>query len=374
MGDVAKNLKSSNITEGEADELYLERIMGYATGMITVNCVILGHKLNIYQALKALDKPSSAPDIAKAADNINERYLTEWLRQQAAAKLISCNDDATLFWLDDIQKKCLTSEQGPDSSPCYMIAMLESIAALSKSVDTLLPDAYKTGQGISYDQHGDEFACALCRDFGVWLRHCLVDKISSVPGLKEKLEAGAMVADVGCGGGEAIFILAAAFPNSAFHGFDTSHKALNLAKTTAKENNLSERCSFFDPVNDKPMEAKTYDIVMTHDAIHDMNTPHKVIPEVAKSIKHNGCWIIGDIGGMESHKENVLNNPMAPIMYGFSCHVCLPSAMIGPDAMGLGTLGWNQSLAEKMLKEAGFNKVEVLQWDHPINRYYMATF
>ena len=90
-------------------------------------------------------------------------------------------------------------------------------------------------------------------------------------------------------------------------------------------------------------------------------------------MKPGAVWVIGDMQASESHGSNIRMHPMAALMYGFSNHICLPSALAGPNPAGLGTMGLSQSLAESMLKTAGFDRVEVLDWHHPMNRYYLAV-
>lgn len=145
-----------------------------------------------------------------------------------------------------------------------------------------LPEAYRTGEGLPYDAFGDSVACGVCRELGTWLRHCLVDRLCSIPGVKAKLEAGCAVADVGCGCGEAVITAAAAFPNSTFRGFDISEKALVRARADAAARGLAN-AEFVNPgLEESGMGEGVFDLVMTHDAIHDMSRPRPVIANVHK--------------------------------------------------------------------------------------------
>jgi ubiquinone/menaquinone biosynthesis C-methylase UbiE len=207
----------------------------------------------------------------------------------------------------------------------------------------------------------------------VWQRHHLVERLLCLPGWKERLEGGCSVADVGCGCGEAAVIVAAAFPKCRVTGYDTSERALQHARAAAKQAGATN-VEFVNPGREeKQMPGGEYDLVMTHDAIHDMSRPLQVMHSVRSAIKPDGAWVIGDMSAMDGHGKNVKEHPAAALLYGFSCFLCLPSALEGDGAAGLGTLGWGEKTARNMLKEAGFGTVEVLEnWGHPLNRYYLA--
>jgi 2-polyprenyl-3-methyl-5-hydroxy-6-metoxy-1,4-benzoquinol methylase len=196
-----------------------------------------------------------------------------------------------------------------------------------------------------------------------------VERLRSLPGnFPQKLEEGCHVADVGCGCAVAVLVAAAAFPKSSFHGYNISEIALGEARDLAKKQNL-KNVEFINPVIDETGTlSATYDIVMTHDVIHDMARPFEVMKSVKKSIKPGGIWVIVSMSSAPTHGDNIHKHPLAPLMYGFSCHVCLPSAMSTPDSVGLGTMGLSEKLAKEKLIDAGFEKVEVLDWKHPLNR------
>lgn len=347
-------------------------VLGHMTGAMTTNLMCLGESLGLYKGLHEVG-PCPAERLAQHL-KLNPRYVEEWCRQQASAKVITTDENAEMYWLSEPQKDVLVRENGPDASPFYSGGFLAALPALQRVTQTKLPELFVKGGGLDYDAYGEPVACGVCRELSVWLRHFLVDRLRALPGdFPQKLDSGCNVADVGCGCGVAVLTSAAAFPNSTFHGYDISEIALDEARDLAKKQNV-KNVKFINPgVDEGGMPEATYDIVMTHDAIHDMATPFDVMKSVKKSIKPGGIWIIGDMSSAPTHADNIHRHPFSPLMYGFSCHLCLPSAMSAPNSVGLGTMGLSENMAREKLMEVGFTKVDVLDWGHPLNRYYLAT-
>ena len=358
--------------QGNASEKQAELILSVMTGALTTNLLTVGDRLGLFAGLSKYG-PCSAEDLAKQL-SLNPRYISEWCRQMASTHIISTDEDAKMYWLNEAQKDTLVREFGDEASPYFSLGMLQAIPDFYNMCTGVLPELFKTGKGLTYDAYGEDLACGACRELGVWMRHFLPERCRALPGgVGEKLERGCLVADVGCGCGEAIFVAAAAFPASTFHGFDISETALAQARRTAAERSL-KNVEFINPgVEERGMGEVQYDFVMTHDALHDMARPYEVMKSVRKSMKEGAVWVIGDMKAAPSHGVNVHKNPLAPLLYGFSCHLCLPSALSAPNAEGLGTLGLSENLMKEKLMEAGFKKVSVLDWDHPLNRYYLAS-
>lgn len=181
-----------------------------------------------------------------------------------------------------------------------------------------------------------------------------------------------MCADIGCGSGLVLKELATAFPKSTFHGFDTSCKALERAQETLSG---ISNVSLKNP--DKPgeqMAEKTYDFIITMDAIHDMAHPDQVLAIARKGLKDDAWgYLIADFKCKETVAENVADDlGLAMLGYGASVMLCLNSAMSEENSMGLGTMGWYPKLAQKMLGDAGFLGFEQLHWESSSNNFYWA--
>jgi 2-polyprenyl-3-methyl-5-hydroxy-6-metoxy-1,4-benzoquinol methylase len=184
----------------------------------------------------------------------------------------------------------------------------------------------------------------------------------------EKLEAGARVADVGCGAGIALIALAGNYPRSRFQGFDPSRHAIERARTNVAEAGLSNVELEVAGGEELPDEAG-FDLVITFDCVHDMTRPAAVIAAIRRAIRPDGTWLIKDIRSKPSLREN-LSNPLLALFYGFSVSACMSSGLSEPGGAGLGTLGFNPEVARKMTAAGGFTRFRILEFDDPANLYY----
>ncbi|GBF93911.1 transcriptional regulator [Raphidocelis subcapitata] len=350
----------------------VQAVIGAAmTGAMTLQMVFVGDKLGLYRALKQAGGPVTSAQLAAAA-GLQERWVREWLHQQAAARLVECDREAAAFWMTRAQLDVLANEEGADASPYFSAGTAGGILNLGDHRDALL-DCFRTGAGLSYDRHGPACAAGVKRELGVWTRHFLVEKVSSLPGLLPKLKAGAKVADVGCGAGLAICLLAAAFPKSEFHGYDISKHALELAVSDAAARGLPN-AHFHDcsrPEGRLPA-APAFDFVLVNDALHDMTRPDQVLAALRGALQPDGLFLICDIASLGPPAANIEGHPMGACMYAFSVSCCLSSGLSEPGGLGLGTLGFHREVAERMAKEAGFSSFEPLDWESSMNAYYLV--
>jgi SAM-dependent methyltransferase len=190
--------------------------------------------------------------------------------------------------------------------------------------------------------------------------------------LDELLTNGATVADIGCGMGVALEMLANAYPKSTFHGFDISKHA--LAHAHQRLQHLPNVDLRNPEISREGMKEKTYDLLLTMDAIHDMSRPDKVLSIARKSLKDCAAgYIIADFRSEGTLVENIkAMRDMSIIGYGFSIALCMSSGLSEEGGLGLGTLGWHPARAEEMLKAAGFAAVDRLDWKHDVQNFYFA--
>jgi SAM-dependent methyltransferase len=163
--------------------------------------------------------------------------------------------------------------------------------------------------------------------------------------------------------------MAAAYPRSAFHGFEISKHALARAQANRQASGL-RNVTFHDANGDALPADGRFDLVTTFDCIHDMAHPARVMHAIRKALKGDGTWLIADINCKATFEENLADNPLAPLMYGFSVLCCMSSALSEPGGAGLGTLGFTESLARRMTAEAGFTRFKRHDFDNPFNAYY----
>jgi 2-polyprenyl-3-methyl-5-hydroxy-6-metoxy-1,4-benzoquinol methylase len=232
-----------------------------------------------------------------------------------------------------------------------------------------LCEAFRTGIGLSYEQLGANAAHRTERMLGPWVRQALVPQIlPALDGVVQKLERGCKAADVGCGSGLALASMAVAFPASEFHGYDPSNHAIANCHTKVREQKLTNMQAFVASGEALPKEP-TYDFVITFDCLHDMTRPAAVIAAIRRALKPDGTWLIKDIRSHADFKRN-MRNPMLAMFYGFSVSACMSSALSEPGGAGLGTLGFNPDVAERMVRAEGFTRFKQHDFEDPGNLYY----
>ena len=348
----------------DPDELkrFSFNVWGFKQGEMVSLMIHIGDRLGLYQALAGAG-PVTAGELA-AKTGLKERWLLEWLRGQAAARLLNYSD-GDRFELSPVGAAVLADEEG-------------SLAFAAGAFSSPIPPA----------DHGQAGGCLPHRHRPV-LRGVGPQRGPShgahagplgAPSLGAADSAGvgrrggqahprgAVVADVGCGGGLAIAAMAEAYPNSEFHGYDPSQHAIDRCREKVAEQGLKNLKTFVAGGEALPQEA-TYDFLITFDCIHDMTRPGEVIAAIRRALKPDGTWLIKDIRSTPDFKQN-MRNPMLAMFYGFSVSACMSSALSEPDGAGLGTLGFNPAVAEDMVRQAGFSRFRMHDFDDPSNLYY----
>ena len=335
-------------------------------GAFTAGMIHLGDQLGLYRVMADADEPMTSDELADAT-GLQERWVREWLHNQAAARLVELHtaEGPSRFGLSGEAVAVLASPNHPAFGMGMFHRLPQTMQALS-----VMPESFRTGLGHDYDSHGPDGAVGIERSFEPWNRHNLLRKVlPAMDGVVERLEVGARVADVGCGAGGAVLLMAEAFPNSTFVGYDISRHALERADAKLAESGLSN-ARFVDP-RDEPLPTDgSLDLVTTFDCIHDMAHPSPVVAAIRGALRDDGHWLLVDIRAAESLEDNISLNPMAALLYGVSVLTCMSSALSEPDGAGLGTLGLPASKAEEMADAAGFTRFAVLDVPHPMNAFY----
>jgi 2-polyprenyl-3-methyl-5-hydroxy-6-metoxy-1,4-benzoquinol methylase len=352
-------------------ELNPEKLQEYAqmvagTTQQALNCALsfVGDHLGLYAALNEAGPVGSEGLAAKTG--LSERWVREWLHQQACTGQISYLEESDEFFLSPEAVAVLVD----DTHPAYLAGMFQSVVALYESVDEI-PESFRSGIGQSYEAKGEACACGIERMSGQFQRHQLVPNLlPMLDGVVEKLEAGVRVGDVGCGSATSTVVMAEAFPRSQFMGFDNSRNAIKRATRAVSRAGL-DNIRILDPTHDPLPEDGSLDFITTFDVIHDSTHPAELIDAIRKSLSPDGTWLCADIKGMPSFAENLKDNPIAPLAYGFSVMVCMSAALSVPGGAGLGTLGFHQQKAREMTSAAGFSRFRQLDYEGDIfNAYY----
>jgi 2-polyprenyl-3-methyl-5-hydroxy-6-metoxy-1,4-benzoquinol methylase len=350
----------------DAVKLFSFQVFTKLEGAVTAGMIHLGDGLGLYRALATADRTLTAAELA-AATGLHERWVREWAYNQAAANIITW-DDSSGDERFGLSPEAVAVLAVPDH-PAYGMGMFHR---LPQTMDTLrvMPESFRSGVGHDYDSHGPDGAVGIERSFEPWNRTFLVPVvIPALDGMVDRLTQGVSVADIGCGAGGALLLMAAAFPQSTFHGYDISRHALDRAEHKKAEAGVSNAW-FHDP-RDEPLPTDhSIDLITTFDCIHDMTHPFEMMQTIRSAIRDDGTWLLVDIKAHDGFRMNATKNPMASLMYGISVLTCMSSAMSSPDGAGLGTLGLSASLAQEMAHDAGFTHFERLDIDHATNAFY----
>jgi 2-polyprenyl-3-methyl-5-hydroxy-6-metoxy-1,4-benzoquinol methylase len=339
-----------------------EHVFDLLGGALVSAMIYLGDRMGLYQALNGAGALTSEELAQKTG--LHERWIREWLYGQAAANLIDYIGEGR-FELSPESALVLANENNPFFLAGGFCALPQQMAVLNQ-----LPESFKSGIGLTYDQLGPEVNRGVERLLAPWFHTQLVPSaLPKLDGVVGKLQNGAKVADVGCGSGVALIEMAKAYPRSSFHGYDIAKIALARALNNAMQAGISN-VTFHDAKVDPLPGDAIYDFITTFDCLHDMTRPDLVMRAIRAAIKPDGTWLIADVHGQPTFEQNLKDNPLAPVMYGFSVLCCMSSALSEPGGLGLGTLGFPEPVARKMVSEAGFTRFTTRDFENPINAYY----
>lgn len=345
-----------------AVEKFSEKMGMILQDAMTMALCCLGEQLGLYQAMAQTGAVTSA-ELA-ASTHLHERWLREWLQQQACTGVLAYEGNGR-FALRPEAREVLVNEN----------SLLFAGGALTVVMDIVqnapnLKHSFQTGLGLPYDTFGCSCAVGLDRMGSAWKRQKLVsDVLPQMKGVLDTLQQGALVADIGCGAGTALLVLAQAFPHSQFHGYDTSQHALAEARQRTSQAGLTN-LFWHHPGEDLLPADRRFDLVTTFDVIHDTTAPAEVIAAVYKAVKPDGTWLLNDVTGKASFEENLRDHPLAGLFYSFSVLICMSAGLSQPGGAGLGTVGFHQDLAQQMTAAAGFTHFRRLEIEDPFNNYY----
>ncbi len=353
---------SGAVVDAEKVKSLIEQVFRFLGGAVVSGMIYFGDRLGLYHALRDAG-PITSDELARKT-GLHERWVREWLRGQAAARLIDYRGDGR-FELSPEGTAVLADESSPFFSVGGFAGLPQQLAVLEE-----LPASFRTGIGLPYDARGPEGTKAVERMLAPWFRTTLVPfALPQLDGVVAKLTRGAKVADVGCGAGVALIEMAKAFPRSAFHGYEISQHALDRARANAAAAGLTN-LTFHDASGDTLPADGSFDLVTSFDCIHDMTHPAEVIAAIRRALEPDGTWFVADIRSAPTFEQNLADNRVAAMMYGFSILSCLSSALSEPNGAGLGTLGFTEPVARAMAAAAGFTRFAVRDLGNPLNAYY----
>jgi SAM-dependent methyltransferase len=343
-------------------EEFAERIVGAVDSASLAILLSIGHQTGLFDRMAELP-PSTSAQIADAA-GLNERYVREWLGGMVAGQVIDFDSAASTYVLPPGRAAVLTRSAGPDN-----LARVAQFIAMLGEVEQKIIGCFHNGGGLPYSDY-PRFHKLMAEQSGEVFDAALVNTVLPlVDGLPERLRVGSDVADIGCGSGHAINVMASAFPASWFTGIDFSDEGLATGRAEAERLGLKNATFTARDVAALDM-TDAFDVVTAFDAIHDQAQPARVLENIYRALRPGGVLLMVDIKASSNVEDN-RGAPLATYKYTVSTMHCM-SVSLGLDGAGLGTV-WGRQLAESMLADAGFDDVTVSEIEtDPFNFYYIA--
>ena len=333
----------------DIDEAKLEAFFGLVAteigAALNVALVTLGDELGLYRAM-ADGEPVTAAELAARTGTV-ERYVLEWLNTQAASGYVEYADGRYSLPLE--HALVLADE----TSPFLSTGSFQSANAVV-GIRKALAERFVDGHGVGWHEHDHDLWHGTERAFAVGYRtHLVADWLPALDGVVEKLEAGAYVADVGCGHGASTILLAQAYPASRFVGIDYHAGSIETARRRAEQAGVADRVTF-EVAGAADYVGTGFDLVAFFDAFHDLGDPLAAAQHARAALAPGGTVLLVEPFAGDTVQENL--NPIGRMYYGFSTMCCTPGSLSQPGRAGLGTQAGQAAIAA-VLGEAGFGSV-----------------
>ncbi|YCH09519.1 class I SAM-dependent methyltransferase [Arthrobacter sp. alpha11c] len=349
-------------------ELSLEEALQEATGRLldilnssSIGLLIaVGHQTGLFETLAALP-PATSQLVADAA-GAHERYVREWLGGMTTAGFVHFEPSDSTYYLrpEFVPVLCGTGTENLARTLQYLPLMGEVAPKIVR--------AFREGGGTNYGDY-PQFHHIMASESAAVNDAALLDAILPLTGCEDALHAGIAVADIGCGEGHAVNLLASTFSHSTFTGYDFADNALAAARAEAAAMKLPNVRFVSRDVTQLEEEGR-YHLVTAFDAIHDQAHPAQVLENIHKALKPGGTFLMVDINASSNLEKNT-DLPWASFLYTISTFHCM-AVSLGQGGEGLGTV-WGKELATAMIRDAGFSSVEVKELEEdPFNVYYVA--
>ena len=328
---------------------FAEQVAEVITGGATTAMMVLGDRLGLYAAL-ALSGPTTSAELAQETAT-DERYVREWLAQQTAVGFLDHDAAGHTFTLPPERAAVLAS----DDSPASMIGAAPLTTGLHRRLDEVV-EAFRTGHGIPWGDQDPTVFETTERFFGISYRTSLLTEwIPSLTDVHDKLTAGAYVADIGCGHGAALILLAEAYQGSRFVGFDVHEPSIVTARKRAADAGVSDRVTFeVSYCQGYPQDG--YDLITFFDAFHDLGDPRAAGAYARASLRHDGTLMLVEPRAADDLDSTIATVPVAALSYAASTFLCVPNSLSQPGGAALGSQAGEGKLRE-MLADAGFSTV-----------------
>jgi 2-polyprenyl-3-methyl-5-hydroxy-6-metoxy-1,4-benzoquinol methylase len=332
-----------------ADKLnaFIGQMLADLGGAASVALVRIGDALGFYKILQSRG-PMSSLELSTAAQ-VDERYLREWLSHQAASNYLTYDPTSKKFSLPPEQAMVFANEE----SPVYLLGGFDLMAAMLDN-QSKVQAAFKSGDGVAWGDQAGCLFCAVARFFRPgYHNHLVATWLPALAGVREKLERGAKVADVGCGHGWSSVLMAKAFPRSQFIGFDFHPRSIAEARAHADRHGVSGNARFEVGLA-KDYPGDDFDLVTCFDCLHDMGDPAGAAAHIRQSLKPDGTWMVVEPMAGDTLQQNI--NPVSRLYYAASTMICVPTSRSQEVGTALGAQAGEARLRE-IMTSAGFKTV-----------------
>lgn len=353
---------ATEITDKVKAEAFAGQMLNMLNHASLALMISIGHQTKLFDTLAEMP-PATSAEIAAAA-NLHERYVREWLGAMVTGSVIEYDPHTHAYRLPPEHAASLTRAAGTGN-----LATLAQEMTMMGQVEDEIIACFHKGGGVPYS-HYPRFQRLMAEESGAVFDETLIaSTLPLAPGLIERLRAGSDVLDVGCGSGHAINLMAQAFPQSHFTGYDFSEEGIATGQAEAERLQLPNVTFAHKDVSALDEEDR-YDLITAFDTIHDQARPAEVLAGIAKALRPDGTFLMVDIAASSQLEEN-LDHPLGPALYTISTMHCM-TVSLALDGAGLGTV-WGEQKAREMLAEAGFTQVDVRRVEGDImNSYYIA--
>jgi SAM-dependent methyltransferase len=353
-------MQAETIDEQKLSELLGRAVVDFGAASIAP-LVLIGDRLGLYRALASLG-PLTSAELASRTET-TERYVREWLNAQAASGYVTYDAKRGRYSLTPEQALVFANEDGP----AFLIGAFQTAVAAARIADRLT-DAFRTGEGIGWHEHDHGLFCGVERFFrSSYIGNLVQSWIPSLDGVEAKLREGAHVADIGCGHGASTILMAQAFPESQFIGFDYHAESIAEANARAREAGIADRCRF-EVASAKNFPGENYDLVTVFDALHDMGDPTGASRHVLSTLARDASWMIVEPYAGDRIEENL--NPVGRAYYAGSTLICTPCSLSQEVGLALGAQAGEARMRATVMA-AGFTRFRRAM-QTPFNLVYEA--
>ena len=327
---------------------FVGKMLNDLGGAISVPTVRVGFRLGLFDALA--EAPATSTQLAQRAGGLHERYVREWALAQAANGFVDFDPGTGSFSLSPEQAMVFVNRD----SPVYLAGAFEMVAAMIEA-EPKVEECFRNGKGVRW---GDHAGCLFCAT-GAFFRPGYVNNIvqSWIPamdGMEAKLRSGAKVADVGCGVGFSTLLMAQAYPESRFTGYDFHEPSIEDARRHAQDHGLGDRVRF-EVAAAKDIAEQDFDFITMYDCLHDMGDPKGCAAHMRRILAPGGSWMIVEPIAGDRPQDNL--NPVGRLYYNASTMICVPTSLDQEVGEGLGAQA-GQARLTAVISEGGFQSVE----------------